>query len=604
MEQARRDSVRFGEFELDLRAGELRCGDARIPLQEKPFQFLALLLSRTGDVVSREELIQSLWPAGTHVDYEAGLNTAVKKVRAALGDSAQHPVFIETVGRRGYRFIASVDGGKRVLQPRARHVRAAIVIGLVIVAAALVGMMVIQQKGRQPDLPPPIRSLLVLPIIGSGAPAIDEYFVDGLTDQLIANLGRTPSLRVISRESSMRYKGADAPVQKVAQELDVDAVVIGKLSRTSSRVRINLEIVDARTNTRAWTHTYDTTIDDLFGLQEQMTIDVLRQIGARRRSTFKPAEPPNSRAYLLYMRGRYEWNRVPPNYAEAMLFFQQAADEDARLAIAYAGLADCYATRRFWGVGTNTRNDDIRQAKALAKQALQIDANVGEAYATLGSVADDEYDFAAAEAAFPMAIKLAPSLAYARGWYALHLARLGRFDEAIAQARIGLKLDPQSWFPITFLARVLTLAGRNAEAMEALTTQATLYPRARSHLSAFLVKHRLGDVAGAVDELTRVHASTGEENITIRRAYERAGFEAAVRAAIHEIETRDPHPPQWNIALLSAVLEDSEGTVRALERSYRLGETDFGYVNVCPEIAFVRNDPRVAAMIQAIKLRQ
>lgn len=607
MEQAPLRAVRFGTFDVNLRAGELRRDGTKIPLQEKPFQFLALLLSRAGEVVSRKELAERLWPPGTHVDFEAGLNTAAKKLRDALGDSAEHPAFIETVGRRGYRFIAPILDESASDVPRARAFPpTSIVIGTVMLIAViviLVGALAIRKR-RPPSARPPIQSLVVLPIISSEGQSDDEYFVDGLTDQLIASLGRVPSLRVMSRESSMQYKKSDVSPRKVAADLDVDAVVIGRLSRSPHRMQVNLQIVDARTSTRAWAHTYESSIDDVFELQERMTADILHYVGVIPRTQFRAAERPNSRAYLLYMRGRYEWNRVPPNYAEATRFFQQAIDEDGRLAVAYAGLAGCYATRRFWGVGIHTpRGDDIHQAKALARRSLQMDGGIGEAYATLGSVADDEYDFGAAEAAFPMAIKLAPSLAYAHDWYALHLSRLGRFDEALAQANIGLKLDPQSWFSITILANVLALAGRNSEAIEAFATQARLYPHARGHLAVFFLNHRLAADEAAVEELSKAYARDGDENTAIRKAYAHGGFAGAVRAAIHEIETKDPEPPQWTIARLSAVVVDSEATVKALQRSYRLGETDFGYVNVCPELAFVKSDPRVVAMMRAIKLR-
>ncbi|MEJ2008307.1 MAG: winged helix-turn-helix domain-containing protein [Acidobacteriota bacterium] len=288
--------LRFGVFELDLRAGELRKQGLKVRLQERPLQILALLLENPGEVVTREELRRQLWPADTFVDFDHSVNTAIKKLREALGDSAENPRFVETLPRHGYRFIATIDSGAAVHEPqkgvslakppRARRVAALVAGGVAAILVLLVAFDVAGLRGRllssvgaSHDVPlPKIESIAVLPLENlSGDPA-QEYFADGMTEELITDLGKISALRVISRTSVMRYKGTRKPLPEIARELHVDGIVEGTVLRSGNRVRITANLMYARTDRHLWAQAYERNLGDVLSLQDEVARNVASQI--------------------------------------------------------------------------------------------------------------------------------------------------------------------------------------------------------------------------------------------------------------------------------------------------------------------------------------
>src|SRR3954447_16050613 len=395
--------VRFGVFEVDLRAGELRKHGMKLRLPEQPFQVLAMLLERPGEVVSREELRNRLWTAETFVDFNHGMNKAVNRIRDALGDSATSPRFVETVARRGYRFIADViavesapaatpdgrTGDVAALEDDAiavldappspsrwgRWYRWAIAGGALVVASIAIALWAVESRTPTPTA---IRSLAVLPLENLSGDAAQEYFADGMTDELIATLGQISALRVISRTSVMAYRRARKPLPQIARELNVDAVIEGTVLRAGGQVRITAQLIEARDDKHLWSDSYDGDLRDTLTLQNTVARAIAEQIrinlNPQEQATLKRRKVVDPDAYEAYLRGRYFWNkRTGEDLEKAVAYFNRAIERDPTYAQPYSGLADAYALLGDWEYGVLAPRDALPRAKAAAVKALQLD---------------------------------------------------------------------------------------------------------------------------------------------------------------------------------------------------------------------------------------
>jgi TolB-like protein/DNA-binding winged helix-turn-helix (wHTH) protein/Tfp pilus assembly protein PilF len=481
--------LRFGVFDLDLRAGELRKDGLRVRLQEQPFQVLAMLLERHGQVVTREELQRKLWPADTFVDFDHGLNKAISKIREALSDSAESPRFVETVARRGYRFRSDV----RVFDPvpaRGRELAArphppeevrggaersyklailqhllasrkwkAVVFAVLSLAASLT----VWRAHTRSAPSPVIRSLAVLPLENLSSDASQDYFADGMTDELISDLGQISALRVISRTSVMGYKHARKPLPQIANELDVDAVVEGTVLRSGDQVRITAQLIEASTDKLLWSQSYESELRDTLVLQNQVARAIADQVqinlNPQEQATLKSAKLVNPPAFESYLKGRYFWNkRTGDALKTALAYFNEAIDEDPNYAQAYSGLADTYALLGDWQYAVMSTKETIPKAKAAAIKALQLDSSLSEAHTSLGyTLRAFDWDFDSAGKEFQRAIEINPSYATAHHWNAMNLGLLGRPKEALVEMRKAESLDPLSLIINADLAELLLL---------------------------------------------------------------------------------------------------------------------------------------------------
>ncbi|MGB7464527.1 MAG: winged helix-turn-helix domain-containing protein, partial [Candidatus Acidiferrum sp.] len=370
--------LRFGLFEMDLPAGELRKHGLKIRIQEQPFQVLAMLVQNAGKVVTREDLQKKLWPADTFVDFDHGLNKAINKIREALSDSAESPRYVETLSRRGYRFLAEVkDADAPVRSPGlptqpqpseevrdrpdvtgklAVHKQLLRLHAWKISAFALLALMASLATWRLHSLmhrPPVIRSLAVLPLESLSSEASQDYFADGMTDELISDLGQISALRVISRTSVMTYKHARKPLPQIARELNVDAVVEGTVLRSGDQVRITAQLIEAVTDKHLWSQSYEGEVRDTLTLQNKVASAIADQIrinlNPQEQAALKNTKIVNPQAYEFYLKGRYFWNkRTADGLKVALAYFNQAIDEDPKYAQAYSGLADTYALLGDW----------------------------------------------------------------------------------------------------------------------------------------------------------------------------------------------------------------------------------------------------------------
>ena len=601
--------VRFGVFEIDLRTGELRKHGLRVRLQEQPFQVLALLVARPGETVTREELRNRLWTADTFVDFDHGLNKAINKIREALGDSAVSPRFVETVARRGYRFLADVvivEPAPIAIPPRStaalvppEHVErepianplerrraawrsgssASIIGGLALTLVSLT-LLIWAVEVRGPASPA-FRSLAVLPLESLSGDASQEYFADGMTDELIATLGQISALRVISRTSVMPYKRARKSLPEIARELNVDAVVEGTILRSDGQVRITAQLIDARADKHLWSDTYLGDVRDILTLQNKVARAIAGQIqinvSRQEQATLAHVKAVDPRAYEAYLKGRFFWNkRTADGLKTAKDYFDQAVATDATYAQAYSGLADTYALLGDWQYGVMAPVEAFPRAKAAAIKALELDNTLGEAHISLAvSLEGFEWDLVGAEKEFQRGLALNPGYATAHHWYAWHLSLLRRDGDAIAEMRHALSLDPLSLIINADLAELLLIAHHDDDSVQQSRKTIDMdrhFALAHNQLGQAYLQKRQDDEA--ITELQQaVEFSEGSPTCTanLARAYAVAGRrDDAVRLLI---DLKKPSSPGYSnaseIAMVYAALGDRDQAMTWLETAYQ-----------------------------------
>ncbi|HYL83296.1 MAG TPA: winged helix-turn-helix domain-containing protein [Candidatus Angelobacter sp.] len=430
-------AVRFGSFEVNPRTGELRKQGIRIKLHEKPFQLLLALLEHPGEVVTRKELQERLWPSDTFVEFENGLNNAISRLREVLGDTAESPRFIETVPRRGYRFLPEVSPAMPA--SRAANFRPWLVVfGSVLGVSLVIGAVFRLPTSHNPV----IRSLAVLPFRNLGAGTSDEYFTDGMTDAVTTELAKLGVSKVISETSVAQFKDTKKSVPDIARTLDVDAVVEGAVLRDGNRVRITVQLIGADTDRHLWADSYERQMTDILALQDEVALGVAHAIKLELSpgAPGRPASPKpvNTDAYEAYLKGRYFMQKSDESFLRAKDYFQQAIQLDPTYAPAYAGLSDFY-------VLALPPKEALPKAKEYAEQALKLDSNLPDSHISLAYIYFyDDWNWPAAGQEFKQAIALAPGLAPSHRWYAVYLAAMGRMAEAMSEAQRAVDLDPLS----------------------------------------------------------------------------------------------------------------------------------------------------------------
>jgi TolB-like protein/DNA-binding winged helix-turn-helix (wHTH) protein/Flp pilus assembly protein TadD len=632
-------TIRFGVFELDVRSGELRKQGRKIRLEGQPVHILICLLENPGELVTREELHRRLWPADTYVNFEHGLNAAVKRLRQALNDSADNPRFVETLPRRGYRFLAPVESVRAeedtpvvpevlekpepALEEPSRaeaHRRVAPMqwllawkkfgLALLVVFGILTAWMLRPKNTRSPV----IRSLAVLPLENLSHDPSQDYFADGMTDELITELGQISELRVISRTSVMTYKGARKSLPQIARELNVETVVEGTVLRSGDQVRITAQLVQAPADKELWAQSYEGDVRQTLALQRQVARAIAEQIHieltSHERDVLKNVKAVNPDAYEAYLKGRYFWNkRTADGMKKAIDYFNQAIEKDPNYAQAYAGLTDSYALAGDWKYGVLAPKEAYPKAKAAAVKAIELDNTLGEAHISLAYCLDGfDWDFASAGREFARGIELSPGYATGYEWYGWHLASLGRNGEAVAEVQKAASLDPLSLIISSDLAEELLIAHRYDEATEqtrkTINMDSFFAPAHYVLGQAFVQKHMYQE---AIAELQKaIELSEGSTAFTANLAYAYAvsGRRDEAVKLLNDLKNRSRNgfSNAAEIALVYVGLDQKEQAMAWLEKAFE--ERFSPWVLMRPTFDPIRSDPRFQDLLHRIGLKR
>ena len=630
--------VRFGTYEVSLQSGEVRKAGLRIRVQQQPMKLLQILLEHPRKVVTREELRSRVWPNESFGDFDQALNIAIGKLRSALGDSAENPRFIETLPKRGYRFIADVsvlDADRPKMAesvagdppaPEPGHTlqgtglavapkRRLWLTGRVIVALAFVLSLSILSvwlfRSRGPA-PAGIRSLAVLPLENLSGDASQNYFADGMTDELITDLAQISALRVISRTSVMAYKGARKPLPQIARELNVDAVVEGTVLRSGDQVRITAQLIEASTDKHLWSQSYEGELRDTLALQSRVASAIADQIRInltpREQAALKNVKVVNPEAYESYLKGRYFWNkRTADGLKAALAYFKQAIEEDPKYAKAYSGLADTYALLGDWQYAVMTPKEAFPEAKAAAIHALELDNTLGEAHNSLAFVLDGfDWDLDAGGREFQRAIELNPGYATAHHWYAWHLTLLGRFDEALAEMRKAENLDPLSLIINADLAELLGLAHSYDDSIRQSLKTIEMDPNfalAHNQLAqAYLQKHMYAEAVAELQKAVELSRDSPTCIANLARAYVASGKREEAVKLLNTLKKRSTtgYSNASEIAMIYASLGDTDQAMNWLEKGFE--ERFNPGVLLRPGFDPLRSDPRFQNLLRRIGL--
>jgi TolB-like protein/DNA-binding winged helix-turn-helix (wHTH) protein/Flp pilus assembly protein TadD len=640
MEPLRAPSVvRFGTFEVSFQSGELRRAGVKVRVQQQPMRLLEILLERPGEIITREELRSRVWPNQDFGDFDQAVNIAIGKLRSALGDSAENPRYIETLPKRGYRFIAEVsvvDIGARPKRPesapgslqnaefgrdlpstessiapkrRSRLAPRVVVALTLLLSLSILAVWLFRPRSHVPTA---IRSLAVLPLDNLSGDTSQDYFADGMTDELITDLAQIRALRVISRTSVMAYKGVRKPLPEIARELNVDAVVEGTVLRSGEQVRITAQLIQARADKHLWADSYEGNLRNTLALQKQVARSIAQQIQVKvtpqEQAALKNVKAIDPGAYEAYLKGRYFWNkRTADGLKKAVEYFDQAIAIDQRYAAAYSGLADTYALLGDWQYAVMTPKEAMPRAKAAALKAVELDDSLGEAHASLAFCLDGfDWNFEAADREFRRAVELSPGYATGHHWYSWHLALLGRNSEAIDEMRRALDLDPLSLIINADLAELLLIAGFPDESIKQSRKTIEIDPDfalVHNQLGqAYIQKHMFG---AAIVELQRaMQLSGGSPTCTsnLARAYAVSGKKDEAVGLLNDLAKRStpgyPHDPE--IAMVYAALGDKDHAMTWLEKAFE--DRSNPGVLLRPGFDSLRSDSRFQDLVHRIGL--
>lgn len=619
--------LRFESFELDLHAGELRKRGVKLRLQGQPIQVLAILLQSAGNLVTREELRSQLWPADTFVDFDHSLHNSIGRIREALGDSAEMPRYIETLPRRGYRFIAPVqdlqalriggENGNKAAEAVAVAPRPKWSAGLVftIIFCGVIGLAgwAAWQHSYAKSTVVPIRSIAVLPMQNLSADAAQEYFADGMTDQLITELAKVGALRVTSRTSVMRYKGTKKALPEIARELNVDAIVEGSVIRSGQRVRVTAQLLRAPTDQHLWADTYDRDVGDILRLQAEVADAITQQVRAQLTPMHQfHAHTVNPAAYDAYLRGRlYFVNEFtkPDSLTKAQAYFEESIQKDPGFALAYAGLADTYVYMAF--AGALQRDQAYRSAKDALAKALALDDSIGEAHDTLGLLSSEfDWDWDTADREFNRAIALAPSYSCAHEDRATFLALIGRRAEALAEITKIDQLDYGFSAAHTESATYYELRDY-PDLLEASRRGLLLDPKDWSqHYTLGVGYEGTGKLLEAISEYQKaVELSAGDPDSTagLAHAFAVIGRKAETEKILHDFErkSKSSYVSPYLMATMFASLGDKDRAFEFLEKAYQERSLDMPEdLKADLRIDNLRSDPRFQALLQRVGLPQ
>lgn len=627
-------TYRFGPYELNPRTRELFKHGIRVKLRPQPFRVLEVLLERPGDVVTREELRQRLWPGDAFVDDEHGLNTSIKELRQALRDSPSEPRYIETLPKVGYRMVASavsteVEAASAELETQPlpaesgpdnpppgrmtgqRRGLVAAAVALVLLIAAL-GVWKWQHLWRRAQPAATRLMLAVLPFENLTGDPGQEYLSDGLTEEMITQLGRLNPERfgVIARTSAMHYKRNTERVEQIGRELNVQYVLEGSLRKDASRIRVTAQLIRVNDETRTWARQYDREWTGLLAMQGEIAREISDeiQVALGERPAKRAAVPAQqSEAYDFYLKGLYFLNkRTGQDFRRAIDYFHQAIVKDPNHGPSYAGMADCYALLE--GYSGEVRPEYMIKARSAALRALEIDPNLPEAHTALAVIVQNyDRDWQTAGNEYRRAINLNPSYAMGHHWYAEHLGYLGRFEEAFRESELARQLDPLSLIISADNAMLLYYSRQYDRAIEKFRAVKDLdpnFPRAGELFLPYLGK---GMLAEALEQLKRAESLYGDQPFILSDlayTYGRSGRRQQALRAVENLKQRY-RPQETDPALLVTAylgLGDKEQAFAWLEKAFAQHSNMMTTLKVDPLFDPLRGDSRFQDLLRRVDL--
>jgi TolB-like protein/DNA-binding winged helix-turn-helix (wHTH) protein/Flp pilus assembly protein TadD len=653
--------IRFGEgYEIDLRPRRLRRGSHVLKLERIPFEILLLLLEHRDKIVTRDQIVSRVWGQGVFLDTDNSIRSAIRKLRQVLKDDAETPRFIQTVTGQGYRFIALVKEASVASEPEApvvhnsdrdfvseldgwleaRKLRLVepdqeptaenttdvktshgpgswkayrwLYVGAVALLAGLLSFLVTWDGRRASNGPAHSQGkvvLAVLPFENLSRDPDQEFFSDGLTEEMIAQVGKLnrDRLAVVARSSVAKYKGSNLAAKEIGKELKADFLVQGSVRRWSDRVRITVQLIQAQNQTDLWTESYDRELKDLLAVQDSVVQSIASEIhiALTEEQKTRLANPRQTKpeAYEAYLKGRYYWNkRTAEGMQKAEHYFQQAIDSDPAYAAAYSGLADCN-TGLTWH-GFKSPADALPKAYAAARKAVEIDPQSAEAHASLGLVASHGWDWAGAEAEFRTALALDPQYANAHHWYGDYLSIKSRHDEALAEANRALELDPLNLMIGTWVALRYYQAHDYSRAIEQARNSVELDSNfAAAHLLLGEGYVQAGLHSEGVSELKRAASLSGGSPLYTAQvgvALAAAGRKREALRIAHELETisRKRYVSPYGLAQIYAALNRNEDTFKWLQAAYSERAVWMDYLAVDPLFDRYHSDHRFQELLR------
>ncbi len=612
--------IGFGVFELDLEAGELRKSGVRIKLQEQPFQVLAALLEQPGAVVTRTQLCQRLWPDGTFVDFDTSLSVAVTKIRQVLGDSADNPHFVETVPRRGYRFIYPLEGEGEAAPgsgaeretpaaPASRRRRMILwaLAGLAVLAAVHFGWRAWRAVAPEGSASAAVQSLAVLPLQNLSDDREQEYFSDGMTDALISDLGTIGALRVISRTSVMNFKGSNKPLPEIARELNASHIVEGSVLRAGEQVRITTRLIDAANDRQIWSQSYERPLKDVLSLQSDVAQAIARAVKinlkSEERTRLAGRRAVNPEAQDAFFRGRFHISQGSPDgIRKGIDYYKKAIEIDPGYAPAYAGLADAYM-RVAWGDGAPPK-EAMAQAKAAILRAMQLDDTLDSVVAIHGAYSLNAWDWPQAKGSLERALALNPS-GPGRHSHAYYLINVeGDLDGALADANLEMERDPMRLQTHVLPAILYYHARRYDEAIEQCRKVIELnpdYPLARLFMGrAYAEKGMHEEAIVELKKAIRAGGVDGRPKSYLGYAYALAGMRTDALSALKELDGLSER--SHSRAVIHTGLGDKEQAFVWLERAYQEHDPKLICIKVDPVWDPLRSDPRFQDLLKRMNL--
>jgi TolB-like protein/DNA-binding winged helix-turn-helix (wHTH) protein/Tfp pilus assembly protein PilF len=628
--------LRFDSFEVDLCSGELWKHGTRLRLQDQPFQVLRVLLERRGEIVTRDELKQTLWPADTFVDFDDGLNTAVKKIRDLLGDSAEHPRYIETIPKRGYRFVCHAalafpvhpaeppSASAPQLVPahastetpsqhpaisRPRNIALAVLsVGLIFAVAVAASRWRTLPFGHSPT--PHIQSLAVLPLTNLSHDPEQDYFADGMTEALIADLAQVRSLRVISRTSVMHFKGSNKTLPEMARELNVDAVIEGAVQRSGNRVRVTAQLIDGKSDLHLWARTFERDSQDVLLMQGELARAIAGEIKVRltaqEQQQLAGARTINPDAYNAYLLGNFhQAKRTPAAIAKAIDYFQRAIQIDPSYTQAYVGLANAYFEREVWGgVGTGKSADQVR---ANTLKALELNGDLADVHVLLARIHYEyDWDWERSEAEFKRAIELNANLPASYDYYAFFLQTMGRQEEALAAVRRAVELDPLSPWYLSEEGRVLFRARQYESAVtcyqRALELDPQYVPALTRMTDTYTIMGKYDDALAYIQKLREVTGDSKAGSLQLLELYAHTGKRREALAGLTKMQNDGPlDHSSLGVASVYAVMGEPDQAIALLEKSFESRST-LAFVFVDPRLDPLRSNPRFQQLLRRARV--